>query len=388
MVVLVGDRLGAQLAASRPARGCGAAAMSRIRRRTASGSAALSGARGRLDAAAPQTGRRSSGDRLGADRDRRGRGRSRGSLDVDDRRSRARPRGWRSRPRAQRDRRRRAAVAAPEQPEVHRAGAARRCRAARRRRRGWREQRAHRLERRLDRASRRRRDAARATSSRLRHELVVGETPSTSVGRVLRHELARRARARRRRARSPARSSSSALDRRPRVGRAPAARRAAARSGRRPPGGSAVPCGLHARLVSRPASDRRPGSASAASSSTFPSRGTCAPRRAGTGSKLRTARMMSMPLKCSRSFSSKIGVFITASSYGPGRAEAVARVRVPRRRRVRVVVGDLAALDHQVVREHAAYRFGEAAADALVGHLERLPRLGLARRGRRPAPSR
>ena len=27
------------------------------------------------------------------------------------------------------------------------------------------------------------------------------------------------------------------------------------------------------------------------------------------GSKLRTARMMSMPLKCSRSFSSKIGVF-------------------------------------------------------------------------------
>ncbi len=32
------------------------------------------------------------------------------------------------------------------------------------------------------------------------------------------------------------------------------------------------------------------------------------------GSKLRTARMMSMPLKFSRSFSSKIGVFITASS--------------------------------------------------------------------------
>src|SRR5205814_10161692 len=36
------------------------------------------------------------------------------------------------------------------------------------------------------------------------------------------------------------------------------------------------------------------------------------------GSKLRTARMMSMPLKLSGPFSSKIGVFCTASSYGPG----------------------------------------------------------------------
>ncbi len=36
------------------------------------------------------------------------------------------------------------------------------------------------------------------------------------------------------------------------------------------------------------------------------------------GSKLRTARMMSTPLKFSGPFSSKIGVFCTASSYGPG----------------------------------------------------------------------
>ena len=61
-----------------------------------------------------------------------------------------------------------------------------------------------------------------------------------------------------------------------------------------------------------------------------------------------------------------------------GRAVAVARVGVPRRRRVRVVVGDLAVPDHHVVRQHAADRLGEAAADALVGHLERLPRLGVA----------
>src|ERR1700761_1872861 len=36
------------------------------------------------------------------------------------------------------------------------------------------------------------------------------------------------------------------------------------------------------------------------------------------GSKLRTVRIMSMPLKFSGPFSSKIGVFCTASSYGPG----------------------------------------------------------------------
>src|ERR1700757_2527789 len=36
------------------------------------------------------------------------------------------------------------------------------------------------------------------------------------------------------------------------------------------------------------------------------------------GSKLRTARMMSMPLNLSGPFSSKMGVFCTASSYGPG----------------------------------------------------------------------
>ena len=36
------------------------------------------------------------------------------------------------------------------------------------------------------------------------------------------------------------------------------------------------------------------------------------------GSKLRTARMMSIPLNLSGPFSSKMGVFCTESSYGPG----------------------------------------------------------------------
>ena len=123
---------------------------------------------------------------------------------------------------------------------------------------------------------------------------------------------------------------------------------------------------------------RRPGSASAASPAPCPCpRYMCTPH-GRHGSKLRTVRMMSMPLKCSRSFSSKIGVSLHRVLVRARRAVDVARVGVPRRRRVRVVVGDLAAPDHHVVREHAAHRLGEAAADALVGHLERLPRLGAA----------
>src|SRR4029077_16999154 len=53
-------------------------------------------------------------------------------------------------------------------------------------------------------------------------------------------------------------------------------------------------------------------------SSTFPSpRYICTPQ-GKQGSKLRTARMISIPLNLSGPFSSKIGVFCTASSYGPG----------------------------------------------------------------------
>ena len=53
------------------------------------------------------------------------------------------------------------------------------------------------------------------------------------------------------------------------------------------------------------------------------------------GSKLRTVRMMSMPLKCSRSFSSKIGVSGDGVLVGAGRAVDVAGVGIPGRRRVR-----------------------------------------------------
>ena len=71
-----------------------------------------------------------------------------------------------------------------------------------------------------------------------------------------------------------------------------------------------------------------------------------------------------------------------------GRAVDVARVGVPGRRRVRVVVGDLAVPDHHVVREHAAHRLGEAAADAPRPAPRTAPRSWSARPGSRPAPSR
>ena len=66
----------------------------------------------------------------------------------------------------------------------------------------------------------------------------------------------------------------------------------------------------------------------------------------------------------------------------------VRRAAVPRRRRVRVVVGDLAVADHQVVREHAAHRLVEAAADRLVGDVEVLEDLRAAPRGPRRTPGR
>src|SRR5215813_10937614 len=50
----------------------------------------------------------------------------------------------------------------------------------------------------------------------------------------------------------------------------------------------------------------------------------------------------------------------------PRRAVEIARTGVPRRRRIRMIVGDFAVADHDVMREHAAHRFVEAAADGLL----------------------
>src|SRR4051794_23501179 len=58
---------------------------------------------------------------------------------------------------------------------------------------------------------------------------------------------------------------------------------------------------------------------------------------------------------------------------------AVRRTAVPGSQRVRVVVRDLAVADHHVVGEHAPDGLVEAAADALVGHVEVLEHLRVAR---------
>src|SRR6476646_2005034 len=60
------------------------------------------------------------------------------------------------------------------------------------------------------------------------------------------------------------------------------------------------------------------------------------------------------------------------------RSERIARARVPGRRRVGLVVRDLALADHHVVGEHAAGSLVEAAADGALGHLELVPALGAA----------
>src|SRR6185312_5180897 len=51
---------------------------------------------------------------------------------------------------------------------------------------------------------------------------------------------------------------------------------------------------------------------------------------------------------------------------GAWRPVHVAYAAVPRRRRIRVIVGDLALPDHDVMRQHAAHRPVEAAGDRFV----------------------
>src|SRR5271163_4362747 len=60
------------------------------------------------------------------------------------------------------------------------------------------------------------------------------------------------------------------------------------------------------------------------------------------------------------------------------RAVNVAWIRIPGRRRIRMVIGYLAFLDDYMVREHTANRFVESASDGLFGNLEVGPRLGAA----------
>src|SRR5215831_19337341 len=62
------------------------------------------------------------------------------------------------------------------------------------------------------------------------------------------------------------------------------------------------------------------------------------------------------------------GVFIR-----PRRAVYIARVGIPRRRRVRMIIGYFAVAYDDVMRKHTAHRFVEAATDRLLRHFETRP---------------
>src|SRR5262245_57785992 len=64
---------------------------------------------------------------------------------------------------------------------------------------------------------------------------------------------------------------------------------------------------------------------------------------------------------------------------GTRRAVNVARAGVPRRRRIRVIIGDFSIADNHVMREHAAYGLVEAAADRFLRRREFRPGPGSAR---------
>ena len=208
----------------------------------------------------------------------------------------------------ERDRRRRAAVAAAEHPQVHDALVARRCRAPRRRRRGSRGRAGPSRARPRTRSSRSSGWRSWSTS-RLRHQVVGGQPLATSrrrrdeledPGQPAAVQLGDEAddllapAPRRGRSSDDSSSSRSVLD---------------AVADRPQVDGSS----MRLRRLGRSASGR-PRRASAPCFSTLPlPRYMCTPQ-GRHGSKLRTARMMSMPLKLSIGFSSKIGVFITASS--------------------------------------------------------------------------
>src|SRR5579862_8589623 len=56
----------------------------------------------------------------------------------------------------------------------------------------------------------------------------------------------------------------------------------------------------------------------------------------------------------------------------------ITRARVPRRRRIGMIVGDLPLADHDVMRKHAAYRLMESAGNGFFGYFEVGPRSRLA----------
>ena len=73
---------------------------------------------------------------------------------------------------------------------------------------------------------------------------------------------------------------------------------------------------------------------------------------------------------------------------GAWRAIRIARIGVPRRRRIGMIIGDLVLANHHVMRQDAAHRFVESASNRLFGNLEVVPGAACGRRAARPAPVR
>ena len=124
---------------------------------------------------------------------------------------------------------------------------------------------------------------------------------------------------------------------------------------------------VHALTNARPC--RRRTSASAWSRASCRRPGTCGRRRAGRVEAADRAHDVDA-LELVRPVLLEDRRALDRVLVRPGRAVDVPRAGVPGRRRVGVIVGDLAVADHEVVREHAADRLVEAAADRLVRHLE------------------
>src|ERR1700723_3745725 len=58
---------------------------------------------------------------------------------------------------------------------------------------------------------------------------------------------------------------------------------------------------------------------------------------------------------------------------GPGRSVNIAWVRVPRGRRIRMVICNFAVANNYVMREHSAHRLVEATSDGILRHFEVRP---------------
>ncbi len=66
------------------------------------------------------------------------------------------------------------------------------------------------------------------------------------------------------------------------------------------------------------------------------------------------------------------GIFIRS-----GHSVNVARIGVPRSRRIRMIIGDFAFADDDVMRQNAAHGFVETAADCFFGNFKFRPRFGV-----------